>query len=319
MLPAKKSIISSTKEGDKQVPPKFIRYRQNKEGKADSSTEERYREIFWNLSKYIRKIDSQAKFKSWNNQPTFSFLPVNEDEFPTELERIATFFNGYRAKLKMDYRHTFRICIHSPNWNNTLMEKKLAEWAHARTYSLTKCNIQSEESTVIGWLVYSFSFTNITALKSYLMDMTDYEWGFKLGSPTSSDKHLPWKEQIKALDVMVPLDKAEAACQLISETFSPYKKQSKTKSFTDCYLFVGCENEYKTDELAMIYSEMLGRHKFRNTTIEIEPVTSIIKDIDRKVITKNNTIMLIQDMILNLPSKEQNLFLAVSFSLWILL
>ena len=155
-------------------------------------------------------------------------------------------------------------------------------------------------------------------LKSYLMDMTNYEWGFKLGAPTSSDKHLQWKERMKAFEVMVPLDKAEAAKHLISQTFSPYKKKEETKTFSDCYLFVGRESEYKTDALAMIYAEMLGQHKFRYTTIEFEPVFSIVKDIDQKVVTKQKKVMTIREMILNIPSKEQklvpyNLFLSVDF------
>ena len=150
------------------------------------------------------------------------------------------------------------------------------------------------------------------------MDLTNYEWGFKLGSPTTSDKHLQWKERMKALEVMVPLEKAEHARQIISETFSPYKKKGEIKKFNDCYLFVGRENEHKSDALAMIYSEMLGRHKFRYSTIEIEQVTTIIKDIDRKVITKHNKVMTIREMILNLPAKEQklvpsNIFLSVDF------
>ena len=322
------SIISSKEQANKQVPPKYIRYRfvielnhldlQNEESKNEQTPEEKYRQIFWDLSKYIKNIDSDAKFISWKNSPTFTFLPVNVEEFPTELEKIAVFFNGFRAKLKMDYRHTFRICIHSPKWNATWMEMKLTAWAQARSYYISKCNIQSEESTVIGWLVYSFPFSNITALKSYLMDRSDHEWGFKLGSPTTSDKNLPWRDRMKALEVMVPSDNEESARQLISESFSPYKKQGKHKTFTDYYLFVGREKEHKSDELAMIYSEMLGRHKFRLTTIEITQVTSIIKDIDRKVVTKDNSIMTIREMILNLTSKEQKLvpcsiFLSVDF------
>ena len=321
------SIISSKKEADKEVPPKFIRYRfvielnhldLHNDDKNDYTPEEKYRQIFWDLAKYIKQIDSDAKFISWKNNPTFTVLPVNNDDFPTEPEKIAVFFNGFRAKLKMDYRNTFRICINSPKWNDTWMEMKLAAWAQARSYFLSKCNIQSEESTVIGWLVYSFPFSNITSLKSFLMSKTDYEWGFKLGSPTTSDKHLQWKDRMKALEVMVPLDRADSARQLISEVFSPYKKQGKHKSYTDCYLFVGRENEYKSDDLAMIYSEMLGRHKFRLSTIEIAQVTSIIKDIDRRVVTKQNQIMTIREMILNLQSKEQklvpcNIFLSVDF------
>lgn len=308
---------NQTKEDEeKVVPPTFIRYRlamelekedlATDEGKADTTPEERYKEIFISLKNYIKSIDSNAMFISWKVQPTFTVLKV-EDKFPDQMEEIASFFNGFRAKLKLAYRHSFRFCIHTPKWSNTWMEMKLATWAQARSYIFAKCNIQSESSAVIGWLVYSFPFTNISTLKEFMMEKTDYEWGFKVGAPTVTDNHIDWKNRMKALEVMVPAEKEEAARQFISALFSPHKKKNEFRTFTDSYLFVGRESEYKSDELAIFHSEMLGRHKFRYTTIEIEQVTSIIRNIDKKVVDKHNQIVSIREMIMNLPSVEQKL------------
>lgn len=314
-------------EENRMIPPPFIRYRFAIEldtadpfapsATKEQSPEERYKNIFVQLCNYIKSIDSEAMLVSWKNDPSFQVYAV-KDEFPQELQQIALYFNGFRAKLKVNYRNSFRVCIHSPKWHDTWLEIKLVAWANARSYSLSKCNIQAEESTVIGWLVYSFSFTNVTTLKSLLMKQSKFEWGFKLGSPTTSDKHLEWKHRMKALEVMVPSDKEESARQLVSSLFSPYKKSNKIKGIFDCYLFVGRENEHKTDDLAMIYAELLGRHKFRYTNIEIEQVTCIVKDIDKVVKTKNNTKMSIREMILNLPLRQHKyapgkLFLSVDF------
>ena len=44
------------------------------------------------------------------------------------------------------------------------MEDALVEWATTNAYSFYKCDIQTEKSKVIGWLVYSFDFTNVEDL-----------------------------------------------------------------------------------------------------------------------------------------------------------
>ena len=81
------SKITSNEEANKQVPPKFIRYRflteldnldlTNNNGTDEITTKEKFKQIFCNLVKFINTIDSDAKTISWKNQPTFSFLPVN--------------------------------------------------------------------------------------------------------------------------------------------------------------------------------------------------------------------------------------------------
>jgi hypothetical protein len=40
----------------------------------------------------------------------------------------------------------------------------------------------------IGWLFYSSQYTDTHHLSKYLKRTTGFEWGFKLGSITKSDK-----------------------------------------------------------------------------------------------------------------------------------
>ena len=325
------SVHMNKKDMDATVPPQFVRYRVSitleqvdlivnvGEQQKEIAPSERYTVIFKELSKFIHSFDSDALFVSWKNKPSFTVLAVSDTEFPEEMENIATYFEGFRAKLRSGYRNAFRFCLNTPKWNETWVEMKLVAWAQARSYQLMRCNIQAESSVTIGWLVYSLPFTNTTTLKAYMMNLTDYEWGFKLSAPTMSDKHLEWKKRTKALEVMVPSEKEESARQLISNCFSPYKKQASIKSFTDCYLFVANEQDNKTDNMVLIFSEMLLRHKFRLSTVQFEFVTSIIKDIDRKVQTKDKQLMSIREMILNLPTIMRqlklpcNLFLSIDF------
>ena len=187
------------------------------------------------------------------------------------------------------------------------MESAVKEWSQTNSYTLYKCDIQVENAKVIGWLVYSYSFTNIAVLKNFLMAKSDFEWGLKIASPTQSDKNLDWKDRLKALSVIVPLEHEQTAKVIISECFNPHTKQNAVKTFKDCYLFVGNEHENKTDTLAVIFSAMIGRHKFRLMHLCISFITSIIKDIDTKIYTSNNQRLSLREMILNLPSYEKKL------------
>ena len=316
-----------------EVPPEHTRYRlgmildkvdlnvtNTQTSQDELAPAERYRQVFISLQQFIKTFDSDALFVSWTNTTSFSILRCNEEEFPTEMEQIATFFDGFRARLKAGYKCFFRFCLHTPKWSATWTEMKLASWAESRGYQLFRCNIQTENSTTIGWMVYSLSYTNVDALKTFLMSKTSHEWGFQLGSPTQTDKNLEWKHRLKALQVMVPADKEESARSTISKLFSPHTKQGTFKTFEDCYLYVSNEHENKSKQLAMFFAEMLGRQRFHVTLSKNYFVRSIIKDIDKKVATESNMIMTIWEMILNLPATERQvvktpgpLFLAIDF------
>ena len=322
----------TAEEGRRQVPPRFVRYRigilidaddliANTDADATEqiTPNERFQTILKDLVAALQSLDSGSLLVSWKNSPTYKVLSTVNTEFPTKTEDIATFFEGYKSKLKEGVKKFFQFCVHSPLLSNSRLESELVEWGRVNSYTLYACNLQAETSKTIGWLAYSMPFTNTTFLKNLLKSVSGHEWGFKYSTFTNSDKQLEWKSRIKALEIMVPAEKEHAARALISNTFKQRPSNSTFKSVTECYIYVGNEREHKEESMATIFLELVGRHRFQLTYINFVPVTVLIKSIDNKIMLRDGITQLsIREMILNLPSRdtrygEQKLFQSVDF------
>ena len=321
-------------EANRIIPPFFVRYRfglslkkadiadadlSNQEVQEALSPSQRCIVKIKELLTFLNHHDKDSILISWKNDQDFTTLSTEPSQLPTDALEISKFFQGYKAKIREGSRCWLNFCLHTPNKSDNSTESALKEWSSSHSYSLYKCDIQVENAKVIGWLVYSFSFTNVNALKDFLMSKSTFQWGFKLAAPTQADKSTDWKERLKALNVIVPLEKEETARMIISDCFNPHSSQSEYKTFTDSYLFVGNEHENKTESLSIIFSAMIGRHKFRLMHLNTAFVTCIIKDIDTRILTKDRERRTLREMILNLPSYEKKLgpnklFLSIDYT-----
>ena len=288
---------------------------------SDLSPCQRVRQVFIQLSSFIKKnIDPNALFVSWKNDETFSTLSmVDGKEFPKGVDKIATFFDGYRTNTKETNKCFFKFCIHSPGQFDQKLESKLGEWRNNHSFTLYRCTIQAESSRMVGWLEYTLGFTNTNAIKKLLMSKTDYEWGLTLNVVTSTDKKTEWKNSLKAYHVLVPAEKAEEARELISNVFSQQPLNRKYKSLEDTYMFVSSEQRCQGERLSSIYAEMVGRQKFRELHIKIAMIDIIIKDIDTKITTKDEEQVTLREMILNIPVTDtkfgpQKLFHSIDYT-----
>ena len=153
-------------------------------------------------------------------------------------------------------------------------------------------------------MVYSFGFTDKEALSTFLSNKTNFQWGFKIGTPSKRDNKLDWRLRMKALQVMVPFENEEVARSVISDTFKQHPEIQQFKKFADCYLFVGNEREHRSKNMKTIFETMISRHDFRITTGNIIYITSIVKDIDTYITTKHKVELTLREMVLNIPSKE---------------
>ena len=319
-------------EGTRQVPPTFIRYRvgitldnvdlilnTTSDATETISPSDRFKDILKDLSTCVYNLDNASLLVTQKNSPTFKVISTNPTSFPTRVETIASFFDGYKSKLKEGVKKFFQFCVHSPTLSNSKLESELVEWGRVHSHVLFECNLQAETSKTIGWLVYSMPFTNTTFLKSYLKGITGHEWGFKFTTFTESDKKVDWKLRLKALEVMVPAEHEHAARALISSTFKQRPSRNTYKSFTECYIYVGNEREHKEENMAAIFLELVGRHKFQLTYVDFVPISILVKSIDNKIALKDKkTFLSIREMILNLPSRDtkygvQKLFQSVDF------
>ena len=156
VLSDKTSKCQNKNEEAKVVPPSFVRYRlgaaidkkslinvtSTSNNEVESLTPStRFRNIFIELTKYIKSIDSNAVYISWSCDNEFEVLHMDEEKFPKEIVKIATFFKGYKARLKEGTRQFFNFSLHTPNWMLKWMELKLTDWATIHSYSLYKCDI----------------------------------------------------------------------------------------------------------------------------------------------------------------------------------
>ena len=146
------------------------------------------RDILATFYAQVRSYDPKATLISWKNEPYFSCLA---DEFPTDIAAVAKYFNGYRSNIKPDKRTYMRICIHTPNSEARLFQN-MNEWCRLYGYTLTKCVIQAENSSCIGWLCYLSQYTDTEPLKTRLKEESNFEWGFKLVSTKANESEKPW-------------------------------------------------------------------------------------------------------------------------------
>ena len=297
-----------------ETPPTSSTDKQNKLSPAA-----RYRKILIALVTQIHKENPDACIISWSNETTYTKLSCNPDDFPTDIMEIASFFNGFRAKPREKGRMYFTFCLHTDTWNITTMEEALKEWATTNAYSFYKCDIQTEKSRVIGWLVYSFEFTNVEDLKRFFIKKTNFEWGFKIVGPVDYDKKALWKDRMKALQVMVPAAKSEIARGIMSNTFKQQSLIENYKTLNDCYIFIGNHCEHKHGHMKVIFDSMVTRHEFRMEHINLTCVDYIRNDIDEKLSTKQEVELTLRKMILNIPSESNEygskfLFQSVDFT-----
>ena len=152
----------------------------------------------------MKNIDKDAKILTWKQGTKTVMLPDNIDNFPKEAVTIASFFEGFNPRRKQG-RLYFRIRIHSPTMQNKLYTE-MNYWAQLNGQGLQRCIIQSEESTNIGWMVYSSQYTDIEHLHKYLRGYAmkinpshKFEWGFKLSAITKADEYEDEAKNVRTL------------------------------------------------------------------------------------------------------------------------
>ena len=306
-------------EQNQIIPPSFIRYRFGlaldkidltailaDEQDGDLTPSLRFRLILIDLITYIKNnIDVNALIVSWQNSTDFSTLAVEPGDFPRDLDKIATFFNGYKANLKETTKNFFQFCLHSPGRFDSWVEEQLKKWGEQRSITIYKCILQAENSKTIGWLVYSTGFTNQDAIKRYLRAKADHEWGINMNVITKADRTIEWKNRLKAIQLLVPSEYADTAKEIAAEAFSQQPSGRKYKGLQESYMFVGNEHNCRSNKLATIFAAMVVRQRFRLLHINITFVQHIAKDIDTRITTKNKEELTLREMILDIPSQDQ--------------
>ena len=313
------------------VLPPFVRYQMmilldqdtnnsnltDEEGELKSPVQ-RLKEVLQSLVVQAKIHDADAKIISWSTSNNFTYLP---ETFPDDLATIAKYFKGVTAKVKADKRIYLRFGIHTHH-NARLLEEHLSNWASLYAYTFRKCIIQAESEALIGWLVYSTQFTDTEVLRKDLMEATNWEWGFKLGSVTSDDKEEKWNKRIKALGVYVPDSVQEFALAEIGNYLESNENSlAGLPTMKDKFMFVQTEKVMSTDtESHSYFKEMVERHQTHVEALAVQLTTSIKVDIDRPYMTRSGYKLTLRDMILQIKVQDRknklfgmNLFHSIDF------
>ena len=318
----------------RQIPPPFIRYQfgislkqvkkdknqdksddESSEGSSDESEEEndtnespanKTIRVVKAMLEYLYRFDPEALLVSWKNETEFSVMSIDPKKFPSDNVDIANFIDGFRINIRPSFRNYFRICIHSNKWQHKWIENKLAEWATVQGHNFYRCIIQAASATNIGWLAYSNSYTDTVILKTKLMAISDFEWGFKYQSITQTDSKKPWKHRLKAMTIIVPTLEAEIATNIISEMFYQRSTKIGKRLLSDCYLFVPPEHQMSDPDDAAIFTGILDRHENHAETSHAHIITSITCNINRYITTKHNGEKTLFQMITNIPIPEDD-------------
>ena len=283
------------KEGNKVILPSFTRYQfmvqldqdTNETPILDNDAEEkspvdRMREFLIKMTNQIKSYDKDAKIISWKTSDNFTYM--NMDDFPSDVAEMALYFNGLRRNIKTDKRVYLRVGIHTPN-SQSRMYSLMDSWMRLYGYSFSKCIIQAESSTCIGWLVYSSQYTNSEPIRRRLMEISQFEWGFKLVAIQESDSKDPWLTRARAVGVYVPTNVKDIAIAIVGEQFEPATEDLDIQmpDITDKYLFMEPERTYKGSESRKLYYKQMVERQILHCESSVAEIAYGIKvDLDQE-------------------------------------
>ena len=144
--------------------------------------------------KEMRSFDERCIIISWKDRKTFDHIAPNDFDknFPTTTAKITKFFPRYRpttSNKNKNFCATIKMRVATSRPLATFT-KNMTEWASTNGLTFKKTVIQAENPAVVGWLVYSSSFTDEIKLRKILSTALDIEWGFRTQNVTKTDSAL---------------------------------------------------------------------------------------------------------------------------------
>ena len=282
------------------------------------------RHVMWVYNEMIQ-LNQNIALVTWGNGEFKMIRPKSDEEFPTEPELLAKFFEGILVR-RLKGRIYIKLRVYYPGENESSWAASvLARCQTKDGWSFYRCLIQAPSMKNIGWIVNSTNHTDKDHLKRYMESKSDFEWGFRLGPVSSADLRIQYKYRVKALTVNVPSDKAEYAISMMNKNFKAVDEDSPEANtrptWTRSYIYVESERDLSANPDAIrlkYFSSMIEQHKELVKRLEFKETSSIIGDLDAPLITRNNTVTSLRKLIMSLqvqhgPAKSWQLFHAVDF------
>lgn len=247
------SHFNKKTEANKQVPPRCVRYQVSfvlsdvdnellaQEFKGNEVTDNqlctlsRVRKVMIDFYTQMRKVDPDSLIISWKEENTFQVINEDPNLMPDDPVSFSSFFQGFRPKVK-NGKIFLRVRIHSKLSDQKVLDK-MDVWCLLHEIRFNPCIIQSEHSSIAGWILYSSQYTDVSFLAQYLEARSGSEWGFKVGPVTKSDSTEDYRERVKALLVYLPTEKVEVAESTLSRIFE-INPNATVPVFTDRFIYM---------------------------------------------------------------------------------
>jgi Ulp1 family protease len=325
-------------EMDTEQPPDSFRYRlilpmpktpaeavarqQNGQNLAPHETDPflRLRELLVKFYSHIRAIDNTLLLMKWSSKVIETVLVP--EQLPTDPVQLSEYFEGYNPKTEEGKRQFFRVRIASTaQKKNVIATGKAFAAPHGGSFNILSVNV--EESTEIGYLIYSSRYTDTEHISKFLEKKTKFPWGFAYKQLYASDPESDWRKRVRVQTIHVPAEKKELAIATVQNIFKITSSiQPEFPQFTQKYLYAAAEHEHDQfpDEASIQNQKvMMDRHRIHFNALEAKFTTSISGSIDRMINTRTGKKASMRQLILSIkstregPLKGTPLFHAVDF------
>ena len=252
----------------------------------------------------IKSIDADCKIISWKESTKFEHMSP-EDDFPITTSEITKFFPGYRptsSNKNKQFRATIKMRLATTK-NQSIFLEHMSDWAYTNGLSFKPTVIQAENPSIVGWLVYSSSFTDEMKLRKILSSALDIEWGFRTQNVTKADSNLDFRNRIKALFILVDKKYVGAAITTAQSIFVT-QAANNIRNYRSNFLFFPIEDRVSGKTNMEKFKIMIARQKVHSESIRGEFETFIEADIDDPIYNhpdEPNKPISLRQMIMSIP------------------
>ena len=266
---------------------------------------------------FLKTKHPETRFLRWSDNKDFATLPNEEEQIPTDLATLSLYFDGIRPKQSYG-RVYIRFRVHHNDVH--MIGTELESWAFSKGYQISRCLIQSENSSPIGWLLYSSQYTDTETLCQKLFRMTGFEWGMRIGAVSKADSSKQFKDRVKAQIIYVPTECDMIASAKASMIFSS-TVQKEVLQPEDKYIFVHQENRLTDRRSKEAFVTFVNRQEVHLDNLMAMPANIFEKPIDQLFRTNSGVKVTLQEIVLNINNYDKKsigfnapLFHAIDFT-----
>ena len=300
--PVPEEIIEMKKKGEK-VPDELIH------------NIPRIRNMLGNCYDKIQEINDDAVLLPWSEEEFQSYIPSRK-AMPKSVKKLSLYFNNFRSKEKGKLFLNIRMFIngHTGDYLSDSLTAWLENEYPGSTLSLSL--VQAERSEDIGWLAYSYEYTNTRTLSNWLADQLQANVGCRLIGVVPAEKDssnlIPWFKRTRAICISCDYDRADEIKLRLQNLVGTRNIRNIDRTRGDIrynliknLVFLPMEKDLKTMvQCTQNYAKMVERHTIHIKTNRCKFFPYFLKSIDRVIPTRLGTSYSLREMIMKIPARN---------------